>query len=92
MTARSEASSPLPSGLSPAEEARWWDEHREYWDGADRTDERVEPARVGRTTPVNLRLPSDMLERLKTEAERRSVPYQTLIRIWLEERLDSETA
>ena len=91
MTARSEASSPLPSGLSPAEEARWWDEHREYWDDTDRTDERVEPTGVRRTTSVSLRLPSDMIERLEREAERRSVPYQTLIRIWLEERLDSET-
>ena len=74
MTARSEASSPLPSGLTPAEEARWWDEHREYWDDTDHADERVEPARVSRTQPVNLRLPSELIERLKSEAERRSLP------------------
>lgn len=90
MTARSGARPSLPSGLSPADEARWWDEHRDYWDVAAAPDERVEPTSVRRTKPVNLRLPVDMLERLKHEAARRSLPYQTLIRMWLKERLDAE--
>jgi len=46
---------------------------------------------VRRTKPVNLRLPVDMINRLKSEAARRSLPYQTLIRMWLKERLDTET-
>ena len=91
MTARSGASFSPPSGLSPAEEARWWDEHRDYWDTVDGSDERIEPTRFRRTKAVNLRLPVDLIDRLKTEATRRSVPYQTLIRMWLEERLDRET-
>ena len=45
-----------------------------------------------RTKPVNLRLPVDMIEALKDEAARRALPYQTLIRMWLKERLDAETA
>ncbi len=92
MTVRREHSPPLPSGLSPAEEARWWDEHRDYWDADWGADELIEPTRVTRTTPVNLRLPVDMVDRLKQEAERRSLPYQTLIRMWLRDRLDSESA
>ncbi len=91
MTARSKTRPSSPSGLSPAEEARWWDEHRDYWDAAESRDERSDPARVGRTKPVNLRLPVDMIGRLKGEAERRAIPYQTLIRMWLKERLDAET-
>ena len=86
------ASSPrLPAGLSPAEEARWWDEHRDYRDAVETRDERIDPAQVRRTKPVNLRLPVDMIDRLKSEAARRSLPYQTLIRMWLKERLDAET-
>jgi predicted DNA binding CopG/RHH family protein len=75
--------------LSPAEEARWWDEHPDYWESAEGRDERVEPARVRRTKPVNLRLPIEMIDELKREAERRAIPYQTLMRMWLKERLES---
>jgi predicted DNA binding CopG/RHH family protein len=90
MTARLDASSSLPAGLSPAEEAQWWDEHREYWDKTDSVDERIGPPMVHRTRPINLRLPVDMIEALKQEALQRSLPYQTLIRMWLKERLDTE--
>jgi predicted DNA binding CopG/RHH family protein len=91
MTARSRRTNlQLPRGLSPADEARWWDEHRDYWDTVESGDERIGPSRVRRTKPVNLRLPVDMIEALKREATHRSLPYQTLIRMWLKERLDGE--
>ena len=91
MTARSKSSPQLPAGLSPAEEARWWDEHRDYWDTVEGQDESVEPPPVRRTKPVNLRLPIDMIDQLKHDAAKRSLPYQTLIRMWLKERLDTES-
>ncbi len=91
MSVRSQTDPRLPSGLSPAEEARWWDEHPDYWATAGATDERIDPPRARRTKPVNLRLPVDMIDRLKSEAARRALPYQTLIRMWLKERLDAET-
>ncbi|MBA2449873.1 MAG: hypothetical protein H0V51_17760 [Chloroflexi bacterium] len=91
MTARSKTSPRLPAGLSPAEEARWWDDHRDYWDAVETPDERIDPSRVRRTKPINLRLPVDMIDQLKHEAARRALPYQTLIRMWLKERLDAET-
>jgi predicted DNA binding CopG/RHH family protein len=90
MTVRSTTKSVLPVGLSPAEEARWWDEHRDYWDTVEGEDERVDPAPARRTKPVTLRLPIDMIELLKHDAAKRSLPYQTLIRMWLQERLDAE--
>jgi predicted DNA binding CopG/RHH family protein len=31
-----------------------------------------------------------MIDQLKREAARRSLPHQTLIRMWLKERLDAE--
>ena len=91
MTARSGTDQQLPPGLSLAEEARWWDEHRAYWDTVEAPDERIDPPGVRRTKPINLRLPVDMIDRLKDEAARRALPYQTLIRMWLKERLDAET-
>ena len=91
MAARSKTDPRLPAGLSPAEEARWWDEHRGYWDTVEAPDERLDPSGVRRTKPVNLRLPVEMIDRLKDEAARRALPYQTLIRMWLKERLDAET-
>jgi hypothetical protein len=90
MTAGSRHTAQLPARLSPEEEARWWDEHREYWDKLDGADERVGPVRVRRTKPVNLRLPVDMIERLEAKASRRELPYEALIRMWLKERLDTE--
>jgi hypothetical protein len=90
MTAKSRTDPQLPPGLSPAEEARWWDEHREYWDAVESADERVNPPGGRRTKPVNLRLPVDLIDALKREAALRALPYQTLIRMWLKERLDTE--
>ncbi|HYU20139.1 MAG TPA: CopG family antitoxin [Chloroflexota bacterium] len=90
MTAKSKTSLRLPPGLSPPEEARWWDEHRDYWDTVESPDEVVPPQQIRETKAVNLRLPIDMIEALRVAAARRALPYQTLIRMWLKERLDAE--
>jgi len=93
MTARPEKNKPrLPPDLSPADEARWWDEHRDYWDSVETDDELIAPQEIRRTKAINLRLPVDMIEALKLEAARRALPYQTLIQTWLKERLDSEAS
>ena len=68
MTARPEASSQLPPGLSPAEEAQWWDEHRQYWETVGNEDERRDPGGVRRTTEVRLRLPTELLRALERDA------------------------
>jgi len=44
------------------------------------------------TKSISIRLPEDLLERIKVEANRRDVPYQSLIKIWLRERLDKRAA
>jgi len=83
--------SPLPAFASEAEERAFW----ERTDSADRIDwrqaERVllpnlEPSK--RT--ISLRLPVSLLERLKVAAHKRDVPYQSLIKIWLAEKLRTE--
>ena len=37
-----------------------------------------------------LRLPQGLLERIKIAANRRDVPYQSLIKVWLAEKVDTE--
>jgi len=89
-TAKSEAERlRLPAGLSPADEARWWDEHKGFWRSVEMPDEVRPPQPARRTEPVMLRLPVEMTDHLKREAAKRSLSYQTLIRLWLQERLDS---
>jgi len=39
------------------------------------------------TTSMNLRVPISLLEQLKQEANRRDVPYQSLVKILLQEKL-----
>jgi predicted DNA binding CopG/RHH family protein len=92
MTARSKTRPQLPVGLSAADEARWWDEHRDYWDTVETEEELIAPSTVHRTRPVTLRLPVDMIDALKRAGAQRALPYQTLIRMWLKERLDAEHA
>lgn len=82
----------LPPDLSPGDEARWWDEHCDYWDTMETEDELVAPQGIRHTKPINLRLPIDMIEALKLAEARRAVSYQALIRTWLKERLDIETS
>jgi predicted DNA binding CopG/RHH family protein len=40
------------------------------------------------TTSISLRLPVSLLERIKMAAHKRDVPYQSLIKTWLAEKLD----
>ena len=47
---------------------------------------------AARHTPNAVRLPSVLVERLKTVAEREGkTEYQTIVKAWIEERLQQET-
>ena len=41
------------------------------------------------TTSIALRLPVSLLERIKVAAHKRDIPYQSLIKTWLAEKLDA---
>jgi len=43
------------------------------------------------TTTISIRLRDALLERIRVSANKRDVPYQLLIKIWLAEKLESET-
>jgi predicted DNA binding CopG/RHH family protein len=42
------------------------------------------------TTTISLRLPQGLLDRIKVAANKRDVPYQSLIKVWLAEKVDAE--
>ena len=74
------------------------DKEREFWATADST-EYVNWSRARRVIlpnlkpslkTISLRLPELMLAELKLLANKRDVPYQSLIKIFLAERLEEE--
>ncbi|MBM3565322.1 MAG: hypothetical protein FJX42_04325 [Alphaproteobacteria bacterium] len=79
-----------PRFRTEAEERRYWETH----DSAGTVDwakaERVRfPSLKPSTTAISLRLPQALLEKIKIEANRRDVPYQSLIKVWLREKTDA---
>jgi predicted DNA binding CopG/RHH family protein len=81
---------PLPAFRSEAEERRFWESH----DSADYVDwSKAERGRFANLKPstraISLRLPVDLLEQIKIAANKRDVPYQSLIKVWLAEKIDS---
>ncbi len=82
---------PIPSFASEAEERRF----REASDSTEYVDwskaERVRfPNLKPSTTSISLRLPVSLLERIKIAANKRDVPYQSLIKTWLSEKVDAK--
>jgi predicted DNA binding CopG/RHH family protein len=81
---------PVPTFETEAEERRFWESH----DSTDYVDwSRAEPVRLPNlrpsTTSISLRLPVSLLERIKIAAHKRDVPYRSLIKTWLAEKLDA---
>ncbi len=74
------------------------DQEREFWSEHDSTEfidwSQAETAVFSRLKPttrtISLRLPEYMLEELRTIANKQDVPYQSLIKIFLKERIDQE--
>ncbi len=80
----------IPKLASEAADRRFWESHDSTsyvdWSRAERA---VFPNLKPTTRSISLRLPLRMLERIKAEANSRDVPYQSLIKIWLEEKLSA---
>jgi predicted DNA binding CopG/RHH family protein len=73
-----------------AEERRFWESH----DSSSYVDwSKAERARLPNLRPstksISLRLPVALLERIKVAANKRDVPYQSLIKTWLAEKAES---
>jgi len=81
----------IPKFKSEDEERDFWAEHdsAEYidWSKAQRA---IFPNLKPSTKAISLRLPESMLENLKLLANKRDVPYQSLLKIFLAEKIDEE--
>ena len=78
---------PLPRFETEAEERAYWEREDSTahldWSQAERvTLPNLRPA----SKAISLRLPVSLLERIKVAAHKRDVPYQSLIKLWLDEK------
>ncbi len=78
----------VPKFATEAEERAFWEKN----DSADYQDwtiaKRVMLPNLKPTTKtISLRLPQHLLDSIKSAANARDVPYQSLIKVWLQEKL-----
>jgi predicted DNA binding CopG/RHH family protein len=74
------------------------DEEREFWSENDSTDfvdwaraESVVLPKLKTTTrTISIRISASMLDKIRLVANKRDVPYQSLIKSFLQERIDEE--
>jgi predicted DNA binding CopG/RHH family protein len=74
------------------------DQEREFWATHDSTDyvdwSKARPVRFPKLRPstktISLRLPESMLAELRMQANKRDVPYQSLLKVYLADRLSEE--
>jgi len=82
---------PLPEFKNEDEERAYWAEQDSSavlnWSKAKRA---IFPNLKPTTHAISLRLPDAMLDELRQLANQRDVPYQSLIKIFLRERIDLE--
>ena len=82
---------PRPTFKSEVQEAAFWASHdsTEYIDYS-KSRRMIFPKLKPSTETISLRLPKSLLDQLKTLANKRDVPYQTLLKIFVLERVQAE--
>ena len=81
----------IPDFKNEDEERAFWATHdsTEYVDWS-KAEKAVFPNLKLSTESISLRLPSILLARIKELANKKDVPYQSLIKIFLAEKVDQE--
>ena len=76
----------IPEFKSEAEERHFWEntDSSDYLDWSKAQSVSL-PNLKPSTKTISLRLPETLLNRIKVEANRRDMPYQSLIKAWLME-------
>ena len=76
------------------------DEERNFWGGVDSTDY-IDWSQGSRETlpklrptlrTISIRLPESMIAQLKRLANKKDVPYQSLVKVYLADRIEAELA
>lgn len=78
----------VPKFANEAAEQAFWETHdsTEYVDWT-KAQFAVLPNLKPTTKTISLRLPQHLLDSIKAAANSRDVPYQSLIKVWLQEKL-----
>ena len=81
----------IPKFKNEAEERLFWQKHdsSEYVDWSDAKNV-VMPKLKPSTRSISIRLPESMIEELKVLANKRDVPYQSLLKMFIFERIKAE--
>lgn len=84
--------SPLPKFNTEDEEREFWATHdaTDYFDFDDQAKMDLTRLRPS-TKSITLRLPEWLIHSLKMLAHKKDVPYQSLMKIFLSEKVDEET-
>ncbi len=78
----------IPNFANEIEEQAFWESHdsTEYLDWG-KAQSVVLPNLKPTTKTISLRLPQHLLDSIKAAANSRDVPYQSLIKVWLQEKV-----
>ena len=79
----------IPKFTDETEERKFWNDSSDYLDWLEAVEVvflNLKPS----TRKISIRLPESMIEDLKLLANKKDVPYQSLLKIFLSERIDSE--
>ncbi len=81
----------IPEFASETEERAFWEQQDStaYLDWSTAQSVAL-PNLKPSTKTISLRLPQHLLDSIKTAANSRDVPYQSLIKVWLQEKLQSQ--
>lgn len=81
----------IPEFRSEVEEREFWETHdsAEYLDWSKAKTAKF-PNLKPSTKTISLRLPESLLDRIKIEANKRDMPYQSLIKAWLVEDVEEQ--
>ena len=88
----------MPKKLKEIPKHKTEDEEREFWAENDSTgfvdwensESVIMPNLKPTTRTISLRISASMLDKIRLVANKRDVPYQSLIKSFLQERIDEE--
>jgi predicted DNA binding CopG/RHH family protein len=85
----SKAKTKIPTFKTEAAERAFWEKHdsTDYVDWS-KAKKALLPNLKPSTTTISLRLPEALLDRIKVEANKRDMPYQSLIKAWLAQDIE----
>jgi predicted DNA binding CopG/RHH family protein len=78
----------VPTFSNEEQERQFWEKNNssDYFDWS-KAQQVVMPELKPSTKTISLRLPQHLLDSIKAAAHARDVPYQSLIKVWLQEKL-----